>query len=462
MRSETALNLLIVDDELSMRELLDFVFRDEGFTVFLAESISAARKALEDHQIHIVISDMRLGDGNGLDLLKDIRQAYPEILFILITAYASADSAIDALKYGAYDYITKPFDVDDLKKIVQNAAEKAFQQKTHKVDASQEIASKHAIIGVSPAMIRIYKTIGVIAPNDSTILLTGESGTGKEMVARVIHNSGPRKQYPFVSINCGAFPETLLESELFGFQKGAFTGAVGTKKGLFEVAHRGTLFLDEIAETTPAMQVKLLRSIQEKKIRRLGTTDEIPIDVRIIVATNKDLDRLIQDNLFREDLYYRIAVIPIHLPPLRERREDIPLLANFFLKKFNRKLGKSIDNFSVETMQSLLQYDWRGNVRELENVVERAVAMETTDQIQKAQLPSNIREYQEETAVSSAAVPELQSDGIDLDSYLQDIEKKLIIQALEKSGGVQVEAAKILRITYRSLRHRMQKLDIRY
>jgi two-component system, NtrC family, response regulator PilR len=379
-----------------------------------------------------------------------------------VTAYASADSAIDALKFGAYDYITKPFDVDDLKKIVQNAADKSFQQKTHKSEADTDIASKHAIIGISPAMIKVYKTIGVIAPNESTILLTGESGTGKEMVARVIHDSGPRKQHPFVSINCGAFPETLLESELFGFQKGAFTGAIGTKKGLFEVAHRGTLFLDEIAETTPAMQVKLLRAIQEKRIRRLGTTEEIPIDVRIVAATNRDLEQLIRDGAFREDLYYRIAVIPIHLPPLRERREDIPLLANFFLRKFNRKLGKNIESLSIRVMELLLRYDWRGNVRELENVIERAVAMETTDKIQLEQLPPHICGFQGASPVAAAEVPALDEGGLDLDLYLQDIEKKLIAQALEKTGGVQIEAAKILKITYRSLRHRMQKLDIRF
>ena len=456
------MNLLIVDDELSMRELLEFVFREEGFQVFTASSIAEAYASLSGNPIQIVISDMRLGDGNGLDLLKHIRQGYPEILFILVTAYASADSAIDALKFGAYDYITKPFDIDDLKKIVQNAAEKSFQQKSHKTEADADTASKHAIIGISPAMIRVYKTIGVIAPNESTILLTGESGTGKEMVARVIHDSGPRKQNPFVSINCGAFPETLLESELFGFQKGAFTGAVGTKKGLFEVAHRGTLFLDEIAETTPAMQVKLLRAIQEKKIRRLGTTEEIPIDVRIIAATNRNLEHLIQEGAFREDLYYRIAVIPIHLPPLRDRREDIPLLANFFLRKFNQKLGKNIESISIRVMELLLRYDWRGNVRELENVIERAVAMETTDKIQSDQLPSSIRSHQEESAGPSAEVPALEEGGLDLDRYLQDIEKKIIEQALKKSGGVQIEAAKILKITYRSLRHRMQKLDIRY
>lgn len=455
------MNLLIVDDELSMRELLEFVFGDEGFQVFTASSIAEAHASLSANSIQIVISDMRLGDGNGLDLLKHIRQDYPEIMFILVTAYASADSAIDALKFGAYDYITKPFDVDDLKKIVQNAAEKSFQQKSHKAEADADIASKNAIIGISPAMIRVYKTIGVIAPNESTILLTGESGTGKEMVARVIHDSGPRKQHPFVSINCGAFPETLLESELFGFQKGAFTGAIGTKKGLFEVAHRGTLFLDEIAETTPAMQVKLLRAIQEKRIRRLGSTEEIPIDVRIIAATNRDLERLIREGSFREDLYYRIAVIPIHLPPLRERREDIPLLSNFFLRKFNQKLGKNIESLSIRAMELLLRYDWRGNVRELENVIERAVAMETTDKIQADQLPALIHSYQDVPPAPLAEVPVLE-DGLDLDRYLMDLEKRIIMLALEKSGGVQIEAAKILRITYRSLRHRMQKLDIRF
>ena len=451
------MNLLIVDDELSMRELLELVFTEDGYTVATAESIGQAVHVLAEQPVHLVISDMRLTDGNGLELLQHIRERYPETLFVLITAFASADSAIDALKFGAYDYITKPFDIDDLKKIVQNALRQPAAQKTPFGTSPAGGPEAPAIIGVSPQMIKIYKTIGVIAPTDSTILLTGESGTGKEMIARAIHEASPRQHGPFVSINCGAFPETLLESELFGYQKGAFTGAVANKRGLFEVAHRGTLFLDEIAETTPAMQVKLLRTLQEKRIRRLGGTEEIPVDARIVAATNKNLEERIRDGLFREDLYYRIAVIPIHLPPLRDRREDIPALANYFLKRFNLKMGKNIRGISPPALERLILAEWKGNVRELENVIERAVALETSDRVEADRLPH--------FAASSAPPPgtmptEITDSGFDLEPYLEDVEKRIILMALQKADGVQVEAARLLGITYRSFRHRVQKLGI--
>jgi len=455
------MKLLIVDDELSMRELLEFVFVDAGYDVSTAASLAEAKELVARDHPQIVISDLKLGDGDGLQLLHHLREVDPAILFILITAYASADSAIGALKDGAYDYVTKPFDVEDLKKIVQNAAEKCAQSKSQEEAVDSAFSDKRTIIGVSPVMIKIYKTVGVIAPTDSTILITGESGTGKEMIARVIHESGPRKQFPFVTINCGAFPETLLESELFGYQKGAFTGAVASKRGLFEVAHRGTLFLDEVAETTSAMQVKLLRAIQEKKIRRLGGTEEIPIDVRIIAATNKVLEDLIRQGQFREDLYYRIAVIPIHLPPLRERREDIPALANYFLRRANAKLGKSIKAFDVRAMESLLRHRWKGNVRELENLVERAVALETTDTIQPDLIqPAAVEALPAAGSEIPLPIVELPEDGFEMESYLDDMERRIILQALKKTGGVQIDAARLLKITYRSLRHRMQKLNI--
>lgn len=451
------MNLLIVDDELSMRELLELVFTEEGYGVATAESIGEAMRVLADQPVHLVISDMRLTDGNGLELLQHIRERYPETLFVLITAFASADSAIDALKFGAYDYITKPFDIDDLKKIVQNALRQPAAQKAPAGTSPSGGPETPVIIGVSPQMIKIYKTIGVIAPTDSTILLTGESGTGKEMIARAIHEASPRKHGPFVSINCGAFPETLLESELFGYQKGAFTGAVANKRGLFEVAHRGTLFLDEIAETTSAMQVKLLRTLQEKRIRRLGGTEEISVDARIVAATNKNLEERIRDGSFREDLYYRIAVIPIHLPPLRDRREDIPALANYFLKRFNLKMGKNIRGISPPAMERLILAEWKGNVRELENVIERAVALETSERVEADRLPL--------LAASTAPPPgnmpsEINDSGFELEPFLEDVEKRILLLALQKADGVQVEAARLLGITYRSFRHRVQKLGI--
>jgi len=453
--------ILIVDDELSMRELLEIVFQEEGFDVYTASGINQAIDLLNDVQVDIIISDLKMEDGTGLDLLKHVQAMAPETIFLLITAYASSDSAIDALKFGAFDYITKPFDVDELKQIVNTAKEKIVQLKTSGEDAAP-IQKPPRIIGASPAMIKIYKTIGVISPTDSTILLTGESGTGKELIARTIHEASSRKDHLFVSINCGAFPETLLESELFGYQKGAFTGATTHKRGLFEVAHKGTLFLDEIAETTPTMQVKLLRAIQEKKIRRLGGIQEIDIDVRIIAATNRVLNQRIKEGEFREDLYYRLAVIPIHLPPLRRRSEDIPELASFFLKKYTAKIGKRISGFSPEAIKRLMKMRWKGNVRELENAIERAVTMETTDEIQ---VDWFLRLESENVLAGmkndNLSIPDITENGLDLELYLDSVERELIKKALDKTGGVQIEAARLLKLSYRSMRHRMQKLNIK-
>ncbi|MBN2431851.1 MAG: sigma-54-dependent Fis family transcriptional regulator [Acidobacteria bacterium] len=454
------MRVLIVDDEQSMRELLEYVFREDGFTVATAAGITEAASLLETQPFEVIISDLRMEDGSGLDLLQIVQQRSPESAFILITAYASSDSAIDALKYGAYDYITKPFDVDELKRIVHQAAEK-IRQSGKRISPAADTPKPPRIIGKSPVMIKIYKTIGVIAPTNSTILLTGESGTGKELIARIIHESSPRKENEFVSINCGAFPETLLESELFGYQKGAFTGATTPKRGLFEAAHKGTLFLDEIAETSPSMQVKLLRAIQSRRIRRLGGVEEIEVDVRIIAATNQNLLQLIKEDRFREDLYYRLAVIPIHLPPLRERAEDIPELVSHFVKKYTTGLGKSISGLTPAAMAVLNGYSWPGNVRELENTIERAVALETTDKIREENF-MELRHGPAEAPGPSAEVAPVTigEDGLDLEPYLQEMERRIIRQALARCGGVQIEAARLLNVSYRSLRHRMQKLGI--
>lgn len=453
------MKLLVVDDELSMRELLEIIFRAEGYEVATAGSLLEARKLLQADPAEILVCDLRLGDGSGLELLTEFHQQRPDGIFILITAYASADSAIDALKMGAFDYITKPFDIEEMKKLVKSAADRLSQPSLPKDGTGSHILPETAIVGVSPAMIKIYKTIGVVASTDSTILITGESGTGKEMIARAIHEASPRKNFPFVPLNCGAFPETLLESEIFGYQKGAFTGAVSNKRGLFEAAGRGTLFLDEITETSLTVQVKLLRSIQEKKVRRLGSTEEIPIDVRIIAASNRDLQEQIKSGLFREDLYYRLAVIPIHLPPLRERREDIPALARYFLQKFNMRMGKALSGFEPDAMSLILKHDWRGNVRELENTIERAVTMETTDKIKVDRLPLLVADSAPRTVFESVE-PVIPGHGLALEEFLEDLERKLIVQALSRTNGVQIEAARLLKLTYRSLRHRMQKLHI--
>lgn len=453
------MNLLIVDDEPSMRELLTIVFTEERFKVRSAGCLDEAWECVESWNPDVVLCDLRLGTESGLDLLQKIRQKKTEIAFILVTAYASSQTAIDALKFGAFDYVTKPFDMDELKRIVREAIGKSLRSREEEQSASSEKEEAPRIVGLSPAMLKIYKTIGVVAPTGSTVLITGESGTGKEMIARVIHDASPRKMRPFVSVNCGAFPETLLESELFGYQKGAFTGAVTAKRGLFEAAHEGTLFLDEIAETTKTMQVKLLRALQERTIRRLGGTEETPVNVRIIAATNKDLHSLIDSGEFREDLYFRLAVIPIHLPPLRERREDIPALAQYFLDRYSLRMKKDVRDISPEAMERLVRAEWRGNVRELENAVERAVALETTEVLQAERFHQLDMAPSRDSAIR-IPLPSMPTEGLDLDAILEDLERRMIQQALEASGGVQVDAAHRLHITYRSLRHRIQKLGI--
>ncbi|MBI4483493.1 MAG: sigma-54-dependent Fis family transcriptional regulator [Acidobacteria bacterium] len=443
--------ILVVDDEKSMRELLHIVLTKEKYHVDLASNGQDAQNLLRNSVFDLVISDIRMNELSGVDVLRFCKEVSPETLVILVTAYASAETAIDALKYGAYDYLTKPFNVDELKNIVRNALEKKLlrQEVEH---LKKELQFHNKLIGKSSKMIELCKMIGTVAATDSTILLTGESGTGKELVARAIHEASDRKKEPFISINCGAFPETLLESELFGYMKGAFTGANSNKKGLFEVADTGTIFLDEVGETSLTMQVKLLRVLQERKIRRVGGAEEIPVDVRVIVATNKDLEKLIAEKTFREDLYYRIAVIPIHVPPLRERQQDIVLLANYFLEKYAQKTGKNLKGISEEAFRTLERYSWPGNVRELENVVERAVALEQTNEIQPERLPDWMRGIARKESLEMIM---LSNNGINLDSYLQEMEKNLILQALAKTKWNRKKAADMLKVTYRSLRHRM-------
>ncbi len=456
------MKLLLVDDQQGMRDLLGFVFREDGFQVVSAESFQDACEKFHGDSFDVVVSDLKLGDGTGLELLQMIREEKSDAAFVLITAYASADSAIEALKYGAFDYVTKksPFDVEELKTIVRSAMEKrAGEKKAGEVRKGPD-AEPSRIIGVSAEMIKIYKTIGVVATTDSTILITGDSGTGKELIAKAIHESSLRNGQPFISVNCGSFPETLLESELFGYMKGSFTGAFNNKKGLFEEANKGTLFLDEIAEMSLPMQVKLLRALQERRVRRLGSPEETPVDVRIIAATNKNLQDFIQKGLFREDLFYRIAVIPIHLPPLRERKSDIPALAEHFLHRFTAKLNKDIKGFSETAMRCLLAYEWKGNVRQLENVVERAAALETSDFIQPERLPDELVNPGVGRAICPFPEVSIPDEGLEIDAYLENMERRIILMALQKTDGVQIKAARLLKITYRSFIHRMHKLGI--
>jgi two-component system, NtrC family, response regulator PilR len=448
------LRILVVDDESSMRELLGIMLRKEGFEVVSAESRARAATLLAQGPVAMVITDVKLPDGDGIEILRHVKAASPETVVIVMTAYGSTETAVAALKLGAHDYLVKPFEIDELKIVIRNALEKQRLQEENLL-LKAEFRTRHGlerIIGVSPAMVSVFQLVRSIATTSSTVLLTGESGTGKEVIAKSVHALSSRRDAPFVSVNCGALPETLLESELFGYMKGAFTDAHQNKKGLFEVAHRGTLFLDEVGEMPVSMQVKLLRALQERTIRRVGGTDEIDVDVRVIGATNRALDALVREGRFREDLYYRLNVIPLQVPPLRQRVEDIPLLAEHFLKRFSQEMGKAIQNVSPEAMARLQEYDWPGNVRELENVIERAVALETTPTVLPERLPQRLTSL----VGAEAAVPELH-EGFSLDAHLQAVEAGLLERALKQANGERAVACRLLGVTPRSLRYLLRK-----
>lgn len=457
--------ILVVDDETSMRELLEITLRKEGHRVTMAESGKKAVEAFSKAAYDLVISDIKMPDMSGVEVLRVVKQSAPETPVIMITAYSSAETAVEALRLGAYDYIAKPFKIDELKVTIKNALEKQ-QLKEEVVSLKRTLREKHGLgsmLGRSAKMVRLFELIMAVAPTNSTILLTGESGTGKELAARAIHVHSTRPSAPFVSINCGAVPETLLESELFGHLRGSFTGAHANHKGLFEVAHQGTIFLDEIAEMSPSMQVKLLRVLQEKKIRRIGSTEEIDADARIIAASNSDLEKMVEEKTFREDLYYRLNVIPVHMVPLRERRDDIPMLAEHFLAKANKDMNKRIAKISDEVVELLTQYDWPGNVRELENVIERAVALEPSQVILPERLPEKIQEGSTASiaAADGEGLVELPEEGLDFHTHIGGMERRLLSLALERAGGVQTRAAKFLHMNLRSFRYLLQKYDLR-
>jgi two-component system, NtrC family, response regulator PilR len=461
--------ILVVDDEPNIIEVLEIVLVDEGMEVLKSTSGREALAILREKEIDVVISDIKMPDFSGVELLREARQIAPETIFIMITAFASTETAIEALQHGAFDYITKPFRMEDLRTVIHNALDKKRSQKpqasseTTNLEAQQgqklfqALQGSH-VVGKSPKMIEVYRTIGTVAMGDSTVLITGESGTGKELVARAIHEASRRREKPFVSINCSAFPETLLESELFGYMKGAFTGATTNKRGLFEAAGSGSIFLDEIGDMTLAMQVKLLRVLQERRLRPLGGTNEIPVDVRVIAATNQNLQANIRQGSFREDLYYRVAVINIHLPALRERAEDIGLLAFFFLRHCAEKAGKGISGISPEALRCLESYGWPGNVRQLENTIERAVALETTSEIQLERLPDIVRNRSKAVTGDLFTLPE---GSFDLEGFLTQIESSLLSQALRQADGNQTVAAQRLRLTKGSLRHKLHSLQIK-
>jgi two-component system response regulator PilR (NtrC family) len=462
---QKAVNILLVDDDHSLRNMLSFVLGKEGYQVEEAQSGLEALKKLKDRKYDLVISDIRMPDLNGIELLKKIKLHDEEIPVIMITAYAATHDAIEAMKLGAEDYIMKPFDLEELKIIINKSLHKKNIEKEN-IELKQKLSDREKfenIVGGDPKMAKIFELIRTVAQTDSTVLISGESGTGKELIARAIHAQSRRAEQRFVSINCGALPENLLESELFGHKKGAFTDAYQDKEGLFEAASQGTLFLDEISEMSQKMQVKVLRAIQEKVIRRVGGNKEIAVDVRIITATNRDLAESIEKGEFRSDLYYRLNVISIKVPPLRERRDDIPILMQQVLQRYNQKFAKNITGFEKKVMECFAGYHWPGNVRELENFIERGVALEKGTVISAGSLPSEI--------VYSAGAPQapgedwsslLDSGQFDFNLYLDDLSKRIIIRALEQSSGNVKKTAERLQVNYRSLRYLIEKYKLKF
>ncbi|HVF57470.1 MAG TPA: sigma-54 dependent transcriptional regulator [Pyrinomonadaceae bacterium] len=453
-------NILIVDDEQGMRQLLSLVFGRAEHKVRAAENGTRALEMLRAEPADLIISDVKMPDMSGIELLRAVREFLPDAGVVMMTAFATVDTAREAFKLGADDFIQKPFDVDELKLIVSKALERLrlLQENRAFKRAQRERGRLDQIIGRSARMQAVYQMIETVAAVQSTVVITGESGTGKEMVARAVHNLSPRADKPFMPINCGAFTETLLESELFGYTRGAFTGATANRKGLFEAADKGTIFLDEIGEMSPTMQVKLLRVLQERKVRPVGAHEETSIDTRVIAATNRDLASMVKQGSFREDLFYRVSVIPIELPPLRERREDIPDLVEHFIVKFCTQTGRSL-GVTEKTMELLERYSWPGNVRELEHTIERAVALERAETIQPESLPQSITNYNPVRAASSAF--ELPDEGINLTAHLEHLEKTYLLEALRRTGGNQTRAAEILHLSVRSLRHLLDKHSIR-
>ena len=457
-------HILVVDDEKSIGELLEITFRKEGHRVEVAHSVEAAKRKLESQIFDIIISDVRMPGESGVDLLKFAKEISPSSFFLLMTALPALDTAIAALNSGADRYVIKGHSLVDQLRLAVHEVSESLKWKKEAGYLRRELrrlTGLDNIIGQSPNMRAIFDMIQTVAPQTSRVLITGESGTGKELVARAIHENSVRAQAPFITINCGAFPETLLESELFGYMKGAFTGANENRQGLFQAAHGGTLFMDEIGNMSLTMQVKLYRVLQEGKVRPIGSTEESDVDVRIIAATNKEFEVEIAEGRFREDLYYRLSVIPIQVPPLRERRDDIPLLARHFLERFRKTMEKPIEAILPEAMTRLESYDWPGNVRELENTMERAVALETGREISLKVLPDRIAGY----SGSSIGLPEGQAagfpvDGVDFEKEIAAAERRYLQAALEKAGGVRTRASEFLKISYRSFRHYAKKHNL--
>jgi two-component system response regulator PilR (NtrC family) len=448
--------ILVVDDELSMREVLDITLRQEGYDVTLAEGGQAALRALDETTFDLVLTDLRMPNVDGLAVLRAVKERAPGTAVLMLTAFASTDTAVEAMKLGAYDYVTKPFKLDELRLTIAGALERKRLREENQ-SLRRQLQRERGLpnfVGRSRRMLDVFETIRKIADSPSNVMITGETGTGKELVAQAIHHESPRREGPFVSVNCGAIPERLMESELFGHVKGAFTGAVHETRGLFSAADGGTLFLDEITEIPPTVQVKLLRAIQERSIRRVGETRDWHVDVRLIAASNRDLVPAVAAGILREDLFYRLNVIPIHLPPLRERADDIPLLVDHFIRKLARETGKDVRGITPDALAMLEGHRWPGNVRELENAIERAIVLGTGPILQVDSLRTELPRMPPPHDVTLEIPPE----GLDLEATLENIEQRLLRAALERSGGVQTRAAELLKMSFRQFRYKLQKL----
>ena len=450
--------VLVVDDEPGLREMLSILFRREGYTVTTAPGLATARDALQNtpKPYGVVLADLMMPDGSGLDVVTVAKEVSPDTEVIVMTAHSTVETAIDAMKRGAYDFVTKPFATAELRALVGKAFEKrALVEENARLRAQVDRHQPKDLLGRSPAMQRILELVQRVASGRSTVLVTGESGTGKERIARFLHEASERKDKPFRVVNCGAIPEALVESELFGHEKGAFTGAATRKLGFFREAEGGTVLLDEIGELPLSMQVKLLRVLQERKVRGVGETEESSVDVRVVAATNRNVEEDVKAGKFRQDLYYRLNVIRLEVPPLRDRREDVPELARYFLERCAREHDKTVRALSPDAVRALDGYPFPGNVRELENIIERAVALASGPVIGLGDLPHEVSGL---VARTTPALLDLPEEGCDLDVVLGEVERRLILQALDREGGVRTNAAKALNITLRSLRYRMQKL----
>jgi two-component system response regulator PilR (NtrC family) len=447
--------VLVVDDELSIRDLLEITLRQEGYDVTLADGGESAIRALDEASFDLVVTDLRMRGLDGLAVLRAVKERAPGTAVLMVTAFASTDTAIEAMKLGAYDYLTKPFKLDELRLTLAGALER---KRLHEENQAlrrqlQQERGFANFVGRSRRMLEVFETIRKIADTPSNVVITGETGTGKELVAQAVHHESPRRDRAFVSVNCGAIPEGLMESELFGHVKGSFTGAISDARGLFAAADGGTLFLDEITEIRPSVQVKLLRATQERTIRRVGDTRDVRVDVRLIAASNRDLSRAVAEGILREDLFYRLNVIPIHLPPLRERREDIPLLVAHFIQRLARETGKDVRGISPAALAALERYRWPGNIRELENAIERAIVLGGGPTLEVDALPSELLRPMGVRDV----VPDIPPEGLDLEAMLERIEQRLLRAALERSGGVQTRAAELLKMSFRQFRYKLQK-----